>query len=259
MAYAAHMPHDRRSRHRCASRPWRRHGALRAVGLALALLVAPVALAAEPTTSPATTPAQAGLVDVHTLAPDIAMDIRYAGHDNFTGRPVPGYDAPKCYLLAPAAKALAQVQRDLRAKGYRLQVFDCYRPQRSVRAFVAWARDPQDQVAKARYYPKLEKSVLLGDYIAEHSGHSRGATVDLGLLDCRQGACRALDMGTGFDFFDPSAHTDTPAIDATQRAHRQQLLKAMAARGFVNYPMEWWHYTFQPEPSPGVAFDVPVR
>lgn len=253
MAYAAHMPHDRRSRRHCSSR------SLRALSLAFALVVAPFALAAEPTTSPATTPAQAGLVDVHTLAPDIAMDIRYAGHDNFTGRPVPGYEAPKCYLLAPAAQALAQVQRDLQAKGYRLQVFDCYRPQRSVRAFVAWARDPQDQVAKARYYPKLEKSVLLGDYIAEHSGHSRGATVDLGLLDCRQGACRALDMGTGFDFFDPSAHTDTPAIDATQRAHRQQLLKAMAARGFVNYPMEWWHYTFQPEPSPGVAFDVPVR
>ncbi len=188
------------------------------------------------------------------------MDIRYAGHDNFTGRPVPGYDAPKC-LSAGAGRAGpgAGCSATCRPKRYRLQVFDCYRPQRSVRAFVAWARDPQDQLAKARYYPKLDKSVLLGDYIAEHSGHSRGATVDLGLLDCRQGACRALDMGTGFDFFDASAHTDTPAIDATQRAHRRQLLKAMAARGFVNYPMEWWHFTFQPEPSPGVAFDVPVR
>jgi zinc D-Ala-D-Ala dipeptidase len=215
--------------------------------------------ASAPVLSPATTPAQAGLVDVHAVAPDIAMDIRYAGHDNFTGRPVPGYEAPKCYLLAPVAQALARVQQALRAKGYRLQVFDCYRPQRSVRAFVAWAGDLNDQVAKARYYPHLDKRVLLGDYIAETSGHSRGATIDLGLLHCRGDHCTPLDMGTGFDFFDPSAHTDAPGIDAAQRANRQRLLRAMAAQGFVNYPLEWWHYTLQPEPSPDTAYDVPVR
>lgn len=215
--------------------------------------------AATPALSPATTPAQAGLVDVHEVAPDIALDIRYGGHDNFTGRPVPGYDAPKCYLLAPAAQALARVQHALRAEGYGLQVFDCYRPQRSVRAFVAWAGDLGDQVAKARYYPHLDKRVLLGDYIAESSGHSRGATLDLGLLDCRSGRCAPLDMGTGFDFFDPLAHTDAAGIDAAQRANRQRLSRAMAAQGFANYPLEWWHYTFQPEPSPDTAYDVPVR
>ncbi len=215
--------------------------------------------AVTPAVSPATTPAQAGLVDVHEVAPDIALDIRYAGQDNFTGRPVPGYDAPKCYLLAPVAQALARVQHALRAEGYRLQVFDCYRPQRSVRAFVAWAGDLGDQVAKARYYPHLDKRVLLGDYIAETSGHSRGATLDLGLLDCRSGHCMPLDMGTGFDFFDPLAHTDAAGIDAAQRANRQRLVRAMATQGFANYPLEWWHYTFQPEPTPDTAYDVPVR
>jgi D-alanyl-D-alanine dipeptidase len=88
--------------------------------------------------------------------------------------------------------------------------------------------------------------------------HSRGATVDLGLLDCRK-ACTALDMGTGFDYFGLRAHTDAPGLGEVQRAHRRQLLQAMAAAGFVNYPNEWWHYTFQPEPAPTIAYDVPVR
>ncbi len=223
------------------------------------LLSISVATAAAPKVSVATTPAQAGLVDIQTLVPDIALDIRYAGHDNFTGRPVPGYEAPKCYLLAAVAQALARVQQAMHAEGYRLQLFDCYRPVRSVQAFVAWAADLDDQVAKNRYYPHLDKRVLLGDYIAETSGHSRGATVDLTLLDCRIGRCEPLDMGTGFDFFDPSAHTDARRISVAQRAHRQRLLKAMAEQGFVNYPLEWWHYTFQPEPTPDTAYDVPVR
>ncbi len=247
--------------------PRRRCPALRTQRLAFALFGACAIVSAcgmsnavaAPALSPATTPAQAGLVDVHEVAPDIALDIRYAGHDNFTGRPVPGYEAPKCYLLAPVAQALARVQHALREEGYSLQVFDCYRPQRSVRAFVAWAGDLGDQVAKARYYPHLDKRVLLGDYIAETSGHSRGATLDLGLLDCRHGHCTPLDMGTGFDFFDPAAHTDAAGISAAQRTHRQHLLRAMAAQGFANYPLEWWHYTLQPEPRPDTAYDMPVR
>lgn len=256
--FASVVPHPVPRRLRQALRACR--GALLLfAACAVAVPGSALSAAATPTLSPATTPAQAGLVDVHEVAPDIALDIRYAGPDNFTGRPVPGYDAPKCYLLAPAAQALARVQHALRAEGYRLQVFDCYRPQRSVRAFVAWAGDLGDQVAKARYYPHLDKRVLLGDYIAETSGHSRGATLDLGLLDCRSGHCAPLDMGTGFDFFDPLAHTDAAGIDAAQRANRQRLLRAMAAQGFANYPLEWWHYTFQPEPSPGTAYDVPVR
>ncbi|SBV51491.1 D-Ala-D-Ala dipeptidase [Xanthomonas bromi] len=225
----------------------------------LMIATTPTALvASEVQVSSAKTAAEAGLVDVHGLAPDIALDMRYASRNNFTGQVVPGYDAPRCYLLRPAAEALARVARRLKAEGYRLQVFDCYRPVRSVNAFVAWAADLQDQATKAQYYPRVDKRALLGDYIAPTSGHSRGATLDLGLLECKSAACHAVDMGTGFDFFDARAHTDAPDISAVQRAHRQRLLRAMAAEGFANYPMEWWHFTFRPEPTPDTAYDVPV-
>jgi D-alanyl-D-alanine dipeptidase len=140
-----------------------------------------------------------------------------------------------------------------------LTLYDCYRPVRAVHAFVAWAHDLSDQSTKAEHYPNVDKSKLLGPYIAETSGHSRGATVDLGLLRCDGGDCTPLDMGAGFDLFDPRANTDTPAITDAQRANRQLLLDAMKQRGFVNYPMEWWHFTFRPEPTPTTAYDVPVK
>ncbi len=265
MAYAARMPPLATALAR--SLPFRTLPAPLACRFALALasmgglmLASGAAAAASvPVLSPAATPAQAGLVDVHAIAPDIALDIRYAGRDNFTGRPVPGYEAARCYLLAPAAQALARVQQALHAAGYGLQVFDCYRPVRAVHAFVAWAAAPEDGTTRARHYPHLDKRVLLGDYIAETSGHSRGATVDLTLRDCRLGPCKAVDMGTGFDFFDPAAHTDAPGLTVAQRAHRRRLLAAMAAQGFRNYPLEWWHFTFQPEPTPDTSYDVPVR
>lgn len=202
---------------------------------------------------------QAGLVDIRRLAPDIELDLRYASGNNFTGRPVPGYDAPKCFLLKPAASALAKVEADLRANGYGLRLFDCYRPAQAVRAFVDWANDPLEQSRKAQQYPGLEKQALLGGYIAESSGHSRGATVDLTLVDCRSGSCTALDMGTDFDFFGPRAHTDASEVTVQQYNNRQKLRQAMVRQGFANYPLEWWHYTLSPEPDPHTAYDVPVR
>jgi D-alanyl-D-alanine dipeptidase len=227
---------------------------------AIVLSLAPlVAWAATPATSPARDAAEAGMVDVATLAKGIGIDMRYAGADNFTGHPVAGYEAPRCLLLRPAAEALARVQATLHARGYALHVYDCYRPVRAVQAFVAWAADLQDQSTKAAHYPRVDKSALIPDYIADHSGHSRGATLDLGLDDCRHGPCRPVDMGTDFDLFDTRAHTDSPELTPTQRAHRQQLRAAMAAEGFANYPMEWWHFTFRPEPTPDTAYDFPVR
>ena len=215
----------------------------------------------RPCDDPSSTPAEAGLVDIATLVPDIDLDIRYAGTDNFLGRRVEGYDTPKCFLLKPAAEALAGIERNLRDDGLRLRIFDCYRPRRAVADFVRWAADAGDQRTKAEYYPNLDKSKLLGDYIAPTSGHSRGATLDLTLLECdRKGRrCRALDMGTPFDFFDVRANTDSPAITKRQRANRERLRDAMRAGGFENYPLEWWHYTFRPEPSPDRSYDVPVR
>lgn len=199
------------------------------------------------------------LVDIAALVPDIDLDIRYAGSANFTGAPVPGYEAPRCLLREPAAEALAAVERDLRAEGRRLRLFDCYRPIRAVTSFVEWVAAPDDPAARAAYYPRLAKTALLDGYIASVSGHSRGATVDLTVLDCTGDACRPLDMGTPFDFFDASANTASPAVTATQRANRAILVDAMARHGFRNYPLEWWHFTLDPEPAPGTAFDVPVR
>lgn len=234
-------------------------------------LAAPVALAAAllagcastgtVDTSPARTLAEAGLVDVQARVPDIDLDIRYAGPNNFVGAPIDGYEAPRCYLLDPAASALARVEADLRAQQMRLRVFDCYRPVRAVRSFVAWARDLDDQRSKARYYPNVDKAALVPDYIADRSGHSRGATVDLTLMRCdREGEhCEPLDMGTEFDFFDERAHTDAPEVNEAQRENRKLLRQAMERHGFRNYPLEWWHYTLWVEPAPDVAYDVPVK
>src|SRR5262245_28605217 len=118
-------------------------------------------------------------VYLRDIDPTILQDMRYAGRDNFTGEPVPGYDAPECVLLRPAAEALAAVQADLRAKGLTLKVYDCYRPARAVASFVEWAKKPDDPAEKAIHYPNLPNSALFPIYIATRSGHSRGATLDL--------------------------------------------------------------------------------
>ncbi|HZX80810.1 MAG TPA: M15 family metallopeptidase [Lysobacter sp.] len=221
-------------------------GVASAVALLAACSTAPVASA--PT-----------LVDAGDLVPGLRLDIRYAGDDNFVGEPVRGYEAPKCLLLPPAAEALAAIARDLQREGYALQVFDCYRPQRAVRHFVEWAGAPDDATRKQRHYPDVDKSALLGTYIAETSGHSRGLTVDLTLARCDAAACTPIDMGTPFDFFDERAHTDSPRIAPAQRANRERLRAAMARHGFRNYAYEWWHYTLDRGPSQPPLLDVPVR
>jgi len=202
----------------------------------------------------------ADMVDIRDLVPDIALDIRYAGTHNFVGTPIDGYDAPKCYLKAAAAKALQRVEVELRSSGLRLKLFDCYRPARAVSHFVRWVNDSSDQRTQAEYYPRLDKSGLLGVYIAGISGHSRGATLDLTLMRCEDSArCEELDMGTPFDFFDERAHTDHPAVTAAQRESRHRLRAAMTREGFENYSAEWWHYSFTPEPTPTQMYDVPIR
>jgi D-alanyl-D-alanine dipeptidase len=198
------------------------------------------------------------LVDVSWVAPTIELDLRYVGYDNFVGAPIDGYAAPRCWLLRPAAEALAKVERDLRAEGLGLRVFDCYRPQRAVDHFVRWANDLSDQRTKPRYYPHVEKSALFDEgYIARRSGHSRGATVDLTLVRAADGT--PLDMGSPFDFFDPVSHTESPDVTDVQHYNRLRLRAAMEARGFVNYPQEWWHYTLEREPFPDRYLDVEIR
>ena len=219
-------------------------------------------------------------VYLRDVDPTIHQDMRYAGADNFTGRPVPGYDAPECVLVRQVAEALKAVQADLKAKGFGLLVYDCYRPTTAVAAFVDWAKLPDDLQAKATWYPNLNKSDLFPEYIATRSGHSRGATLDLTIepleasgeaqagADAKPRACTApqeghapdgsLAMGTSFDCFDVKANTAASGLTEEERNNRAMLVDAMQARGFKNYPMEWWHFTWQPEPYPATFFDFPI-
>lgn len=234
--------------------------ALAGVAVVVGACAAAARMGEAPVLSPATTMQQADLVDIRTRIADIDLDIRYAGSHNFVGAPIEGYGAPQCWLKPEAADALARVEAALRARHQRLRVFDCYRPARAVTQFVRWMADPTDLLAKDEFYPDLDKSQLSGVYIAPVSGHSRGATIDLTLLQCdaQGGNCQPLDMGTGFDFFGPRAHTDSPEVTSQQRVHRNLLRAAMQAQGFVNLPEEWWHYRLNPEPSPQMYYDVPI-
>jgi zinc D-Ala-D-Ala dipeptidase len=197
------------------------------------------------------------LIDAATVVPGLVADIRYAGSHNFVGRPIDGYRAPRCLLTVPAANALTEVARDLAPRGLIVKVFDCYRPARAVADFVRWARDPRDQAAKAEFYPAVDKRTLFRDgYIASHSGHSRGSTLDLTLTRANGDE---LDMGTPFDFFSPKSWSADSSVTADQHANRMLLKAAMQRRGFRAYAQEWWHFTLRNEPFPDTYFDVPVQ
>lgn len=198
------------------------------------------------------------LVDAATLAAGLIVDLRYATANNFVGAPIDGYERPRCLLSALAARALARVQADLEADGLGLVVWDCYRPQRAVDHFVRWAREPADPAAAARHHPRVPKAELFeAGYIAARSGHSRGSTVDAGLV--RAGSREPVDLGTPFDFFDARSHADATDLSDAARANRARLRSAMERRGFRPYPAEWWHFTLADEPWPDRYFDIPVR
>ncbi len=247
--------------------------------LLIATLGIPPAIAAADTAGPP------DFVDLHEVAPSILSDIRYFTPHNFTGHPIDGYQAPMCILTRTAAEALGRAQQAFLEHGYTLKVYDCYRPQRAVDDFVRWAQDLTDQQMKPEFYPRADKSTLFADgYIAGKSGHSRGSTVDLTLVelpaattspyvvgqplvDCAapqqlRFADNSIDMGTGFDCFDTLANTVDPRIDGDQFKNRTLLLDGLEREGFVNYDKEWWHYTFKPadrgEPYPDTYFDFPV-
>jgi D-alanyl-D-alanine dipeptidase len=199
----------------------------------------------------------AAFVDAATVVPGLVLDMRYAGSHNFVGRPIDGYEAPHCLLAQPAAAALADVARDLAARGLVIKAFDCYRPVRAVENFMRWARDLTDTAGKAEFYPDVDKRTLFRDgYIASHSGHSRGSTIDMTLA---RADGRELDMGTPFDFFSPKSWTADPTISAEQHANRMVLAAAMRRRGFRGYDKEWWHFTLRDEPFPETYFDFPVK
>ncbi|HPW56483.1 MAG: M15 family metallopeptidase [Thermoanaerobaculaceae bacterium] len=230
-----------------------------ALGLAaLALLPLLGACAAHVGTTASVPSLPAGFVYVDELIPDAILDVRYCSTDNFVGRRIDGYLAPRIILTREAAEALAAVAAELRAEGLLLKLFDGYRPQTAVNHFVRWAEDLSDQEMKLRYYPEVDKRELFArGYIAERSGHSRGSTIDLTLVD--GGTGEELDMGSGFDLFAEISHHGTDRISAAQTRNRERLRDAMLRHGFVLYPYEWWHYTLAAEPFPTTYYDFPVR
>ena len=202
----------------------------------------------------------ADFVDVASLLPEAQIKLAYVGSDNFVGAKVTGYEANKCYLQKNAAQALVSAQQAAQAKGYTLWIFDCYRPQRAVDHFMRWAADLTDTRTKAQYYPNLAKDKLVGEYIAEQSGHSRGSTIDLTLAaKDHYGNWQPLDMGSPFDMFDPVSNVGAEGITKQQQANRQRLESLMLGAGFKVYNMEWWHFTHQPPVYTEQYFDFVVK
>jgi D-alanyl-D-alanine dipeptidase len=218
-------------------------------------------------------------VYLRDIDPSIIQDIRYAGPNNFVGRPLAGYAAAECVVKRDVGMALKRIQQELSSQKLSLKMLDCYRPARAVADMVAWSRNGGDTPAERRYHPTLGKTDLfrLG-YIAEQSQHSTGAAVDLTLVDLKAGDSAAfdptrayadctspaearapegsVDMGTGYDCSDPKAHTAAPSITAAQRRWRNLLVAAMGRQGFVNYSKEWWHFSLPG--AGGAAYDFPI-
>ena len=230
-----------------------------------AILVAVALLAGCTHAQPPGALDRSGFVDVTTVVPDIVVDMRYYGTENFVGRRINGYGAPVCLLTKEAAVALRDAQMALRSFNFGLKVLDCYRPSRAVADFAAWARDPSDQKRKADFYPNVDKARLfeLG-YIAERSGHSRGSTVDVTLV--RLSSKEDVLIGD-YDLFDTSSWSEdktgeTPennSVRPTARLNRMWLSDAMIAAGFRPLKEEWWHFTLNQEPFPETYFDFVVR
>ena len=198
------------------------------------------------------------LVNARASTPSLLTDIRYAGNNNFMGRPVAGYEAPLCLLSEAASMALGRAQELTLSRNLSLLVYDCYRPQRAVDDFVDWVSGTAPEPTKPAYYPSLERSSLIElGYIASQSGHSRASTVDLTLVDIATG--QPLDMGTPWDFFDPTSHTESDEIDLEARNNRFLLREIMTASGFRPYYAEWWHFTLVDEPHPETYFDIVIN
>lgn len=198
-----------------------------------------------------------GFVLLSDYVPGVIQEIRYFSTYNFIGDRIDGYEEPCAIITKEAARALKSVANELNVQGYRLKVFDAYRPVCAVKHFVLWGIEDLDLRMKPFFYPELEKQELfIKGYIASQSSHSRGSTVDLTLLDMETG--KELDMGSPFDLFSPISHPDYRGITEEQYNNRMILRNAMMRNGFEPIDCEWWHFTLKEEPYPDTYFEFPV-
>ncbi len=198
-----------------------------------------------------------GFVLLADYVPQIVQEIRYYSTYNFIGERIDGYEEPCALLTIEAARALKTVSNEAFVQGYRLKVFDAYRPSCAVKQFVLWGIEDQDVRMKQYFYPDLEKQELFAEgYIAKQSSHSRGSTVDLTLLDMKTG--KEVDMGSPFDLFSPISHPDCRDVTDEQYDNRMLLQRLMVRSGFKPLECEWWHFSLENEPYPDTYFSFPV-
>ena len=209
-------------------------------------------------------------VTITDVVPDVILEIRYFSTYNFVGKRIDGYLQPTALLTKRAADSLKAVSDDLVRHGYRLKIYDAYRPQCAVDHFVRWSKDMNDTLMKKYFYPDLDKSVLFPQlYICERSGHTRGSTLDLTLFDMNKE--KEVDMGGTFDWFGEESHPDFSGdpetlyfdpeggLTSEQFYNRMMLRAAMMRHGFKPFPTEWWHFTLEDEPYPNTYFTFPVK
>ena len=199
---------------------------------------------------------KSGFAEISTIIDDAVYDIRYYSSNNFTGNKIKGYKAPRAYLTKEALKALSRAAADLRKQGYRLLIWDAYRPQKAVDNFVAWINNPNDPGDKS-FFPELKKTDLIaGNYISTKSGHTRGSTVDLTIIK-KDGSF--VDMGGTFDLFSEISHPAYKNLTQEQKNNRQILKNAMLKAGFKGISSEWWHFTLRNEPYKNIYFNFDVE
>ena len=199
----------------------------------------------------------ADFVLVSDYVPAVIQEIRYYSTYNFVGDRIDGYEQPCAILTKEAARALKEISNKLNVMGYRIKVFDAYRPATAVKHFTLWGVDDLDLRMKPFFYPDLEKQELFRrGYIASKSSHSRGSTIDLTLLDMKTG--KEVDMGSPFDYFSEVSHPDYKGVTKEQYENRMFLQDMMVRGGFEPIDCEWWHFTLRDEPYPDTYFDFPV-
>ncbi|WP_028892999.1 M15 family metallopeptidase [Tenacibaculum sp. 47A_GOM-205m] len=199
-----------------------------------------------------------GFSYINDVSPTIQSELRYCYNNNFMGVAVNGYEENTLIATTATAKALKKVQDELALKKLGLKIYDAYRPQTAVNHFVKWARVMSDTIMKKQYYPEVNKRHLFKKgYISSKSGHSRGSTVDLTIINLETG--EELDMGSPYDFFGVSSHITYENLSDHQKENRQLLQTVMKKHGFRSYSKEWWHFTLRGEPFPKTFFDFPVK
>ena len=198
-----------------------------------------------------------GFVYVEDVIPSIKVELRYLSSNNFVGERIDGYNRDVAILSKEASNALKNVQDELSKYGLSVLIYDSYRPQQAVNHFIRWARDLNDTINKQRFYPDVaKKNLFKEEYIASRSGHSRGSTLDITLVDIH--TCEPLDMGSPYDFFGEKSWVAHQDLTPKQRANRMLLQTIMSKHGFRNYAKEWWHFTLRGEPYPKTYFDFKV-